>query len=447
MPPRAGFVDDKFEHLVSDVEKMRVRHRQYISYSNEAGAKSVVDEIINNALDECRNPRSPGNRINIVFTEEDGSIQVDDNGRGIPTAIMEELFTSLNMGSNITTSNKAGLKAETLGQNGTGTLAVCALAARAVITSYRGGTENIYKTIVFEEGKKVSEESGKCDSKKHGLSIRYIPSKVMGKNTRIIWKDIHEELLNLQYLNRNKIAITSTHIAKDGKETKTDYKPLPFQDILDRNGKDTFLSNKFMITIESDDVIEELDGDNVKRFLSMDIAFVYTNKLNPYIDSFSNSNNTVDNGDHWEGALEALSRFFQSTTRAGLSEKEKTNLDVKWDDVKSGLSIVVSLRSNYERLYTGQTKHKVVNADVRKIIQVLTAEALGSYFTKNPTQLKDICAIVKMNAKARREGDKVRTAVVKGALTNWSSYKMRNYDPCTRKGVKEYKELFIIEGD
>ena len=250
-----------------------------------------------------------------------------------------------------------------------------------------------------------------------------------------------------EYLNRNKIAITSTHIAKDGKETKTDYKPLPFQDILDRNGKDTFLSNKFMITIESDDVIEELDGDNVKRFLSMDIAFVYTNKLNPYIDSFSNSNNTVDNGDHLEGALEALSRFFQSTTRAGLSEKEKTNLDVKWDDVKSGLSIVVSLRSNYERLYTGQTKHKVVNADVRKIIQVLTAEALGSYFTKNPTQLKDICAIVKMNAKARREGDKVRTAVVKGALTNWSSYKMRNYDPCTRKGVKEYKELFIIEGD
>ena len=52
-----------------------------------------------------------------------------------------------------------------------------------------------------------------------------------------------------------------------------------------------------------------------------------------------------------------------------------------------------------------------------------------------------------MNAKARREGDKVRTAVVKGSLTSWSSYKMKNYDPCTRKGLKEYKELYIIEGE
>lgn len=179
----------------------------------------------------------------------------------------------------------------------------------------------------------------------------------------------------------------------------------------------------------------------------MDIAFVYTHRLNPYIDSFSNSNNTVDNGDHLDGAMEAISRFFQQTTKAGLSEKEKANLDIKWDDVKTGLSIAVALRTNFERLYTGQTKHKVVNADVRRIIQILTAEALGSYFTKNPSQLKDICGIVKMNAKARREGDKVRTAVVKGSLTNWSSYKMKNYDPCTRKGVKEYKELFIIEGD
>lgn len=443
----AKFVDDKFEHLKSDIDKMRVRFRQYISYSNEAGAKSVTDEIINNALDECRTPRSPGNKIVITFTESDGCIQVEDNGRGIPTVILEELFTSLNMGSNINTSNKASLKAETLGQNGTGTLAIAALAERAVITSYRGGTEDIYKTIVFEEGVKVSEDTGKCPSNRHGLCVRYIPSKVMGKNTKIVWKDIRDELLNLQFLNQKKINISSIHIAKDGTETKESYPAMPFQEILMRNGKDAFISTKHCITIDTDNLIEELDGENVKRFLSMDIAFGYTNKLNPYIDSFSNSNNTVDNGDHLDGALEAICRFFQATTRAGLGDKEKEKLDIKWDDVKTGLSIAVSLRTNYERLYTGQTKHKVVSAEVRKIIQVMTAEALGSYFTKNPSQLKELCSIVKMNAKARREGDKVRTAVVKGTLTNWSSYRMKNYDPCSRKGIKEYKELFIIEGD
>ena len=77
----------------------------------------------------------------------------------------------------------------------------------------------------------------------------------------------------------------------------------------------------------------------------------------------------------------------------------------------------------------------------------LVMDSLGTYFTgKNANLLKTIINIVKMNARARRESDKVRNAVVKDRLTNWSSYKMKNYDPCTAKG-NEYKELFIVEGD
>lgn len=443
----AKFVDDEFQHLESDIDKIRIRHRQYISYSNEAGAKSVVDEILNNALDECRTPRSPGNKIHIQFDERTGFITVTDNGRGIPTAILEKVFTSLNMGSNINTSNKAKLKAETLGQNGTGTLAICGLAERVTIKSFRGGTENIVKTLIFEEGKKVLDEDSKCPTDKHGMSIEYKPSKVMGKQTRIVWSQIRNELLNLQFLNKNNIEISSDYFDKQGNMTTEKYKRLPFVDILSRNDKSKFISNKIPLTIDDDNVIEELDGETVRRFLSMDIAFVYTSLLNPYIDSFSNSNNTVDNGDHFEGAMEAICRFFQQATKNSLSEKEKNSLDIKWDDVKSGLSLAVALRTNYERLYTGQTKHKVVNGEIRRIIVNLTNDALAAYFVKNPGQLKDLVSIVKMNAKARREGDKVRSAVVKGSLTNWSSYKMKNYDPCTNKGLREYKEIYIIEGD
>jgi len=99
----AKYQDDVYDHLKSDIDKIRVRFRQYISYSNEQGAKSVVDEIIYNALDECKNPRSPGDTIHIVMDDRDGFITVTDNGRGIPTNLLEELFTSLNMGSNINT--------------------------------------------------------------------------------------------------------------------------------------------------------------------------------------------------------------------------------------------------------------------------------------------------------------------------------------------------------
>lgn len=443
----AKYVDDHYDHLISDIEKIRVRHRQYISYSNEKGAESVAKEMLYNGLDECKNPKSPGNKITNTFDEKTGFLTVSDNGRGIPTNILEELFTSLNMGSNINTSNKASLKTDNLGQNGTGTLAICGLAERVEITSYRGGTENIFKTIIFEEGVKVSEETGKCPADKHGLTISYKPSKVMGKNTRIIWRDYENELKNLQYLNKKKIDITSTYIDENGIIEEVKYKQSPFEDILLRNNKDDIMSSRISITIDGDDINEELDGINVKRFISMDIAFVYTKSLNPYIDSFSNSSNTVDNGDHLDGALEAICRLFQSLTKNSLGEKEKSTLDIKWEDVKTGLSIVVALRTNYERLYTGQTKHKVVNAEIKKIITTLTTETLIKYLEKNPTKLKEIIQIIKMNARARREGDKVRTAVVKGSLTNWSSYKMKNYDPCTRKGVKEYKELFIIEGD
>lgn len=443
----AKYVDDKYDRLVSDIEKIRVRHRQYISYSNEEGAGSVVWEIIYNAEDECKNPRSPANKIDITFDENTGFITVSDNGRGIPTNILEEVYTSLNMGSNINTSNKASLKTEVLGQNGTGTLAICGLAERVEITSYRGGTENIWKRLVFEEGVKISEETGKCSPDRHGMTVMYKPSKVMGKNTRIVWPKIREGLLNLQYLNKKKIKISSVYYNNTGEQTAETYKQLPFEDILLRNDKDTIISDRIFLTSDNDNVIEELDGENVRRFVSVDVAFVYTSSLNPYVDSFSNSNNTVDSGDHLEGALEAICRYFQLMTKASLTEKEKSNLDIKWDDVKTGLSIAVSLRTNYERLYTGQTKHKVVNSDIRKITTVMVSEALASYFEKNQPKLKSLISIVKMNAKARREGDKVRTAVVKGTLGNWSSFKIKNYDPCTRKGVKEYKELFIIEGD
>lgn len=439
------YEDDVFDKLESDIDKMRGRFRQYISYGGTKGAESCVDEAIANALDECRTPRSPGNAIHIEFDERTGFIKVVDNGRGIPTALLEEIFTSLNMGSNINTTNKSKLKAETLGQNGVGSLALCALAERIVITSYRGGTENKTKQLVFVEGNKIEEHDAKCSPDKHGLSIEYKPSKIMGKDTKIIWPDIERKLQNLQYLNQKKIKIDSIYYDAKGEVHQTKYKASPFVDILDRNDKEHILSQKYCITIDADNVIEELDGENVKRFVSMDMAFVYTSIPTPYIDSFSNSNNTVDNGDHLDAAIEAICRVLQTMTKNSMSEKERDKLDIKWDDVKSGLSIAVSLRTNYERLYTGQTKHKVVSPELKRVLLPLLMEQLTVYLNKNPGMMKELIQIVKMNARARREGEKIRSAVVKNTLTNWSQYTMSNFDPCTAKG-KEYKELFIVEG-
>jgi len=442
------YQDDKIIKLDSDIEKIRKKYRMYISYSGSAAALSIFRELFENCLDECKNPRSPGNKIHLEFDENSGIILVEDNGRGINTSLIEEIFTSLNMGSNIDSSDKANLKTDVLGTNGTGSLAICGLGELTEIRSFRGPSEGICKLIRFEEGIKVHEETFKCSKDKHGLSIRYKPSQILGKGTKLIWNDIHSELENFQYLNENKIKIDSIYTNKKNKSITEVYKPLPFVDILDRNGVDNIISNKYALIIESNDIMEECNDKNVQRFIRLNIAFCYTNDtVNPYIISFSNSNCTTDFGDHYDGCLEGLCRYLQSVCKSSMSDKEKDKLDIKWDDVKSGLSLAISLHTDFSSLYTSQSKHKVANEDLKKIIINLFMDELEKYFNKNQSQLRELVNIVKTNARARREADKVKSAVVKNNITKWSAYKIKNYDPCANTNLKDYKELYLIEGD
>jgi len=438
------FVDDTFIHLKSDIDKLRIRPRMYVAASGCDAAKNIVLEILYNALDEIKNPRSPGNRIDILFDENTDTIEVQDNGRGIPIGIFENILTTLNSGSNIDSTSKADLKTNILGTNGVGTLATTALGRITDVTTYRGGTEDKFLRLVFEEGKKVKEESGNCDSSKHGMRVIFSPSKVLGKNTHIIWKDIKQELINLQFLESKKYKMTSKYINKKGDVEDNVYTVKPFEDMLTlRTDKNDIISDRVRLSFEDDSIEEEISGKKSKRYLSMDIAFMYTNSLNPYIDSFSNGNNTIDNGSHLDGVLEGICRYLQNATKNSLSERD--NLDIKWDDVKNGLALIVSLNTNLEELYTSQTKHKVSNDELEKIIKDKTILALTKYFEKNQAKGRELINIVKLNAKARREGEKAKNSVVKETMTNWSSFKMRNYTPCINKG-KEYKELYICEG-
>ena len=438
----AKYIDDEFKHLVSDISKLREKSRMYIAASDQAAAKNIVLEILFNALDEIKNPRSPGDRIDISFDENTDTIVISDNGRGIPLDLLETILTTLNSGSNIDSSSKLELKTNILGKNGVGTLAATALGRITEVTSYRGVIEGKFLRLLFEEGVKVDEESG--PTKKHGLTVKFSPSKILGKTTKIVWKGIHDELINLQFLDTKKYKMFSSYTNKKNEVVEETYTMKPFEKMLDlRNDKDSILSDSIRLKLEDDAVEEEIGGRKYDRFLSVDIAFRYTNSLSPYIDSFSNGSNTIDNGSHLDGVLEGICRYFQQAVKATLSERE--NLDIKWDDVKAGLSLVVSLNTNLEELYTSQTKQKVSNEELGKMIRDKTVNALQNYFKKYPNKAKEFNTYIKANAKARREGDRARNSVVKENISNWASFKMKNYSPCINKG-KEYKELYICEG-
>lgn len=437
-------IDDKYTFLDSDVDKIRTKFRMYISYNGILAAKAIVMEIIYNALDECNSPRSFGNKIEIIYDERIDQITVSDNGRGIPTEVIDNLMITLNSGSNIDSSNKSDLKANTLGRNGVGTIAMTALGAKTEVITFRGKTEGVQRVLKFEEGLKTFAETSKCNPNKNGLTVIFTPSKILGKNTRIVWKLIREELINIQFNNEKKIQIESLYIDKNGNKVNETYKVQPFENIIAfKNKKENLISSVIKVQFENNDFVEEFSGKKYKRNLQMDIAFAYSKESNPYIDSFCNRNNTIDNGSHLDGATEGLCRYFQGIIK---STPSRDKIEVKWEDVKSGLSLAVALNTNIESIFTSQTKHKVSNDDLEKLIKDETISALEKYFKRNENQLKEFIGIIKLNAKARREGERAKGAVVKESITNWSSYKIKHYDPCTNRG-KEYKELYIIEGD
>lgn len=437
-------IDDKYTFLDSDVDKIRTKFRMYISYNGILAAKAIVMEIIYNALDECNSPRSFGNKIEIIYDERIDQITVSDNGRGIPTEVIDNLMITLNSGSNIDSSNKSDLKANTLGRNGVGTIAMTALGAKTEVITFRGKTEGVQRVLKFEEGLKTFAETSKCNPNKNGITVIFTPSKILGKNTRIVWKSIREELINIQFNNEKKIQIESLYIDKNGNKVNETYKVQPFENIIAfKNKKENLISSVIKVQFENNDFVEEFSGKKYKRNLQMDIAFAYSKESNPYIDSFCNRNNTIDNGSHLDGATEGLCRYFQGIIK---STPSRDKIEVKWEDVKSGLSLAVALNTNIESIFTSQTKHKVSNDDLEKLIKDETISALEKYFKRNENQLKEFIGIIKLNAKARREGERAKGAVVKESITNWSSYKIKHYDPCTNRG-KEYKELYIIEGD
>lgn len=436
------FKDDTYTTGLDDVSKMRRRSMMYISYSGDKAAKAIVLEILFNAVDENINSRSPADRIDITFDEANDRMTIADNGRGIPTDILETILTTLNSGSNIDSSDKND---NVLGTNGVGTIAFTALGAETEVYSYRGGSENKCRHMLFREGVKILDETKKCSPDKHGLQVSYVPSKiVLGKKTRIIWDDVNKEIRNLQFLLQKKIKISSKYIKANGEVVDEKYVVQPFENILNRNNKQDIITDKIKISIEDNNITEETGGKDLTKSLSMDIAFTFANTTTPYIDSFCNGNNTIDNGSHLDGAIEALCRYFQQVTKNSLTERDR--LDIKWDDVRANLSIVVNLNTTMKQIFTSQTKHKITNDTIDKTVKSLMAIELNTYFENNPNQLKDIINVVKLNARIRREGEKVKNSVVKETLTNWSSYKITGFDPCIAKG-KEYKELFIIEGD
>lgn len=436
---KVQYKDDQMVKFESDVERLRGKPLMFIGLLGNAGCCHVCREAINNHIDECSKPRSvtPGDTIWIEFNEKEDWMISSDNGRGIDPTKVVEIFTTLNMGSNMTREH-----GYTLGENGVGTLCISALAREAVIKSFRGLHEKTVSTYTFREGKLIDQTSTE-EKEKHGLVVMYKPSrKIFGRDSHIDVDEMLEWIRSFRYRMSNKITINVKATRLDGSVVEETIKAVPFRKIIEDNNE------KLLFNVEAlsfnGDVDEEFGGSIQNRTFHIDIAFGYVpSESTPYISSFCNGAYTTDHGSHLDGVIQGITRYLKEAATEALSDKEKEKITIQPTDVQSGLTISVNLMTNMMKLFVSQIKTKVDNQKFAKQLSNMVYEQLNEIINKST--LKLYVEMIKVNAKARIEANLIRQKTMKEGSGKWDRYSIEQLVPCASMD-KTKTELYICEG-
>jgi DNA gyrase subunit B len=435
-PEVNGYGADSIQ-VLEGLEAVRKRPAMYIGDIGFKGLHHLVYEVVDNSIDEAL----AGYCKNIVVTiYEDNSVEVVDDGRGIPTGIntkekksaLEMVMTILHAGGKF---DKNTYKVSG-GLHGVGVSCVNALSSDLHVTVYREGK-------IFEQQYKIGvpqypvREIGISD--KTGTTVRFWPDHSIFIET-VYNKDILEgRLRELSFLNRGVRIILNDLREKeeDGSTyTKSFYSQggiVEFVEMLDKNAGRMPLLPKIIFVEGRDEVTN----------VSVEVALTYNDGYSEHIYSYVNNINTIEGGTHVAGFRRALTRVFKSYgDKQGLFEKAK--VEIEGDDFREGLSTIISVKVP-EPQFEGQTKTKLGNNEVSGVVDSTVSRALEAYLEENPREAKNIIQKVILAAQARAAAKKARELVQRksvlsggglpGKLADCSD---RNPDRC---------ELFLVEGD
>src|SRR6201994_1369581 len=423
--------------VLEGLEAVRKRPAMYIGDIGVKGLHHLVYEVVDNSIDEAL----AGYCKNIVVTIfEDNSIEVEDDGRGIPTGIntkeqksaLEMVMTILHAGGKF---DKNTYKVSG-GLHGVGVSCVNALSSDLHVTVYREGK-------IFEQQYKIGvpqyqvREIG--DSDKTGTTVQFWPDDSIFITT-VYNKDILESRLReLSYLNRG-VRITLNDLREkeeDGSTySKTFYSEggiVEFVEMLDKNaGRSPLIPN--IIFVEGRD-----EATNV----AVEVALTYNDSYNEHIYSYVNNINTIEGGTHVAGFRRALTRVFKAYgDRENLFEKAK--VEIEGDDFREGLSTIVSVKVP-EPQFEGQTKTKLGNNEVSGVVDSTVSRALDAYLEENPREAKNIIQKVVLAAQARAAAKKARELVQRKSVLSGGGLPGKLADCSDRD--PDRCELFLVEGD
>ena len=423
--------------ILEGLEPVRKRPGMYVGSTDQRGLHHLVYEIVDNAIDEAM----AGYCTHMtVILHEDGSVSVEDNGRGIPVDIhpkmkksaLEIVLTTLHAGGKFG-GDDSGYKVSG-GLHGVGSSVVNALSAKMHAEVYRDGKVWIQD---YERGKPVADVKAKGETEKRGTMIRFWADKEIFDTLEYSMMTVMNRLRQQAYLTRG---ISVALLDEREKRPEEDQKLPRLYRFHFEGGIAAYVSH----LNDSKDVIGKpiwFEKETPEGFV--EVALQYTQSFQELVASFANNIHTTEGGHHLTGFKAAITRTINAYARAQSLLKEKDE-NLSADDVREGLTAVVSVRLK-EPQFEGQTKSKLGNAKMKTAVETVVNEKLAEYFEEHPGEAKDIVAKCTLAARARLAARAARDSVIrKGALEGMTL--PGKLADCSSRDPSEC-ELFIVEGD
>ena len=422
--------------VLEGLEAVRKRPAMYIGDISEKGLHHLVNETVDNSIDEAM----AGYCTDIEVTiNEDNSITVEDNGRGIPVdeheklhkSALEVVMTVLHAGGKF---DKGSYKVSG-GLPGVGGSCVNALSTHMMSQVFRGG--KIYQQE-YEKGKPLYPVKVIGETDKRGTRQQFWPDPTIFTTTVYKWDIIASRMRELAFLNAGiKITLTDLRPDEEGKTKQMVFHAKEglkeFVRYVDRHRTHLF-----------DDVIYL---KTEKQGIPIEIAIMYNTDYSENIHSYVNNINTIEGGTHLTGFRMALTRTLKAYAEAEptiAKQIEKAKVEIAPEDFREGLTAVISIKVA-EPQFEGQTKTKLGNSEVQGAVQQAVNEALTDYLEEHPDEAKKICEKVVLAATARIAARKARESVQRKNFMTGGGLPGKLAD-CSIKDPKEC-EIFLVEGD
>ena len=435
----AGYSADNIQSL-EGMEHVRMRPSMYIGDVGIRGLHHLVYEVLDNSIDEAL--AGYCDTVNVIINQ-DNSITVEDNGRGIPVDIhkkegvsaLQVVMTKIGAGGKF---DKGSYKVSG-GLHGVGVSCVNALSDHLTAIVYRDG--KIWQQE-YERGVPIYPVKQVGDSDKRGTKVTFHPDELIFEQGIDYKYDIlAARIRELAYLNRG-ITITIT-------------------DLREKDEKGNYKSEKFFSEKGLTEFIKYLDGNRVpiistiiamegeRNGIPVEVAMTYNDTYTENLHSYVNNINTTEGGTHLQGFRMGLTRTLKNyADKSGLLEKmskdKKNPVEIEGDDFRAGLTAIISVKVA-EPQFEGQTKTKLGNREVTSAVSQAVATMLEDFLEEHPNEAKTIVEKVILEAQARQAARKAREMVQRKSVMSGGGLPGKLADCSEEDPVK--CELFLVEGD